>query len=119
MTKFLARCCWVAAALVAACTSATASTTISADEYDRSCTADSDCVRIYVGDVCGCMACAGDAINAKDESKYENDFALRKAACVRSVMCGAEECICTNIACVSNKCAVVTCHAPNLDAGKD
>ena len=74
--------------------------TISADDYDRTCAADADCVVIFTGDVCGC-GCNTGGINKKDLDKSEAD---RKAVtCVSRPVCGA--CQGTVAVCSSGKCA--------------
>jgi hypothetical protein len=48
-------------------------TTLSADNYDTSCLEDSDCVVIFVGEMCEC-SCNYGAINKSDKEKYDEDY---------------------------------------------
>lgn len=48
------------------------STTIDADDYERSCQQDAECVIISVGDICDC-SCEVSAINQVDLPKYFDD----------------------------------------------
>lgn len=48
------------------------STTIDADDYERSCQEDSECMIISVGDICDC-SCDVSAINRSDEAAYRED----------------------------------------------
>ena len=74
------------------------STTIDANDYDRSCTEDSDCVIISVGDICSC-SCEIDAINKSDLEAYNHD---RDVDC--GVQCGA--CAGGEPVCQSGVCGV-------------
>ncbi|MBK8998660.1 MAG: hypothetical protein IPM35_23305 [Myxococcales bacterium] len=60
------------AALVLACSS-DEKKTLSADDYDQTCSANSDCVIVDIG-ACEC-SCAHAAINVKDKPKFEHDLA--------------------------------------------
>ena len=105
--------------LLVACTSAKDPPPISASDYDQTCTADSDCVEINVGDVCGCIGCGGGAINAKDEAKYQSDVTQRAAECHTHAACPGFDCVCSRVACIAKTCAVELCAVPGLDAGTD
>ncbi len=48
------------------------STTLDADDYERSCGRNSDCVAILVGDMCEC-SCDMSAINILDADRYQED----------------------------------------------
>jgi hypothetical protein len=51
---------------------------VSASSFDTSCTADSDCMSIYVGQICGgsCAGCVPNlAINVSGDAQYEADLA--------------------------------------------
>ena len=58
------------------------STTIDADDYERSCQSDAECMIISVGDICSC-SCEVSAINRVDEAAYRED---RDVTC--STQCG-------------------------------
>jgi hypothetical protein len=58
---------WIPCVLLLGC-----STTIDANDYDRSCVASTDCVLISVGDICDC-ACERSAINRSDFERYQDD----------------------------------------------
>jgi hypothetical protein len=48
-----------------------ASHTIDIAGYDTSCSASSDCIAVFMGDLCGNCTCANAAINAVDIMKYQ------------------------------------------------
>ncbi len=92
------------AALAALALAACSQTTIQASDYDQSCTAATDCRAVPAGDVCAC-ACDYDAINAKDEQRYNADYAERRDACSGADLCGA----CPELPaplCAKGKCVV-------------
>jgi hypothetical protein len=73
--------------------------TITASSYDQSCQADTDCVPIFAGTVTCCGGCPNAAINASDESKYENDLTadhpnVCNGACP-AIACAPVTAICT------------------------
>lgn len=57
---------------VLALASAGCDTEIAATDYDTSCSADTDCVNVTVGDICKC-SCEAGAINKKDQTSYDED----------------------------------------------
>ena len=48
-------------------------TTLNANNYAHDCDADTDCVRVVVGDICACT-CSLSAINLRDYDKYTHDY---------------------------------------------
>jgi hypothetical protein len=65
-------------------------TTINIDNYDRSCTVDTDCVAVLVGDVCGECGGTYGAINTSDEAREQADYDALYSSCPPpKVECGA------------------------------
>lgn len=116
-------CALAAFVLAVACSSSSSSggspPPLVASDYDQSCTSSSDCTLIQVGDPCGCIGCSFDAINVKDEGKYETDVGARRKACTTEQPCPGLACVCRQAACVANKCAAEACGAGATDAGAD
>jgi len=79
--------------------------TISASNYNQTCSADSDCVAIAVGDPCR-LCCANAAINKADQAKYNADVAEDRAECRPVIPCTIA-CLMNHAACTNNKCTVV------------
>lgn len=81
-------------------------TSISAKDYDQSCTTDADCTVVSDGEVCGaCGPCPNAAVNAKVAAQFNLDKTA--IACVRigpGVACGA--CFLPMAACLSGTCSV-------------
>jgi hypothetical protein len=97
---------------------------IQASDYDQSCTVDSDCVEVYVGNACscelGCRTTIG-PINKAAEPQYTADVAsapsvVCSCAPTPPVRVGSEPVAC----CVEGQCQTVTgqCAVP-MDAGTD
>jgi hypothetical protein len=55
--------------------------TIKASEFDRSCTADGDCVAVFEGLVCTQCKCPNAAIAKKDQAKLGSALVDRSAGC--------------------------------------
>jgi len=64
-------------------------TTINASNYASDCDADSQCVRIVVGDICSC-SCDLAAINERDFDKYFSDL-QRIGACRNTCIDGGDD----------------------------
>lgn len=75
----MSRSSWLALSLVAlsvaawACSSEDEKKTLSADDYDQTCSVDTDCVIVDIG-ACTCT-CDSATINVKDKPKFEQDRA--------------------------------------------
>jgi hypothetical protein len=88
---------------------------IQASDYDQSCTVDTDCLLISVGNAC--VPCAfscpsGAAINVSAQSKYRSDIANTPAVCPANCPNEPDPC------CVGGKCqASTTGQCPAADAG--
>jgi len=89
-------------------------TGVDSRDYDRGCTAASDCVPI-VTDACGC-ACDTAAINVSAESQYEADFAAAKQNCGGGTGTCGVECPTYGTGCSDGVCVLTL---PTLDAGPD
>jgi hypothetical protein len=74
--------------------------------YDKSCAANSDCVRVYSGDPCGCD-CAVAAIASSEQARYQADAdAYRTRTCPDgALVCGPCPPAPT-VSCVDGQCAV-------------
>jgi hypothetical protein len=79
--------------------------TLSADSYDRSCTKDSDCEVVYVGDVCVCCGDQAAAINVADDARYRADVNSADKGCPDIHCSGA--CVASPpTACIAGSCTV-------------
>jgi hypothetical protein len=76
------------AALAIVALAACSDTTIAAADYDQRCDAVAECRTVPAGDVCACD-CMYDAINARDELRYNADYAEKLDECSGSPLCGA------------------------------
>jgi hypothetical protein len=74
-------------------------TTISADDYRRTCSADAECTYIYVGDVCSC-GCETAGIHIDDKARAAAD----RAEIECDTKCGA--CQAVEAYCDQGLCAV-------------
>jgi hypothetical protein len=94
--------------------------TISASNYDRSCTEDRDCVEVGEGNSCAqecVVACANTAINVSAMPRYEADYARSPAVrCTNGrPFCG---CPCIGLpACIRGTCQLLACGQSRPDAG--
>ena len=88
----------IAVALVAC-----ASTTMSAQGYDATCSVDGDCVAVFEGDVCGC-SCNTAALRRPAAAQYSKDSAEKAASCGSRLECVA--CPSSAVACLSGTCKV-------------
>jgi hypothetical protein len=89
----------IASLLAALLLSACGDTTISADDYRRSCSADAECTYISVGDVCSC-ACEAAGIHIDDQARAAAD----RAAIECDTQCGA--CQAVEAFCDQGQCEV-------------
>lgn len=84
----------LAAAMVAGCgdeqeTDGVDSYVIEADDYDRSCQVDADCVTIFEGDYCKCAACVNAAIAKTALEQFEGDREGAEACRDSRTRCGS------------------------------
>jgi hypothetical protein len=79
------------------------STVISAKGLSTSCSVDSDCIAVYLGDACASCGCANAAISKSSQSAYDQEDADARQACWprRTPSCG---CIATAAACSNGTC---------------
>lgn len=83
-------------------------TSLSQGKYRTDCTLSSECVAVFLGDVCGsACACANAAINRADANKYQADFDRAKAACGQMRPCTIS-CVAMDVACPAGTCTLVT-----------
>lgn len=78
---------------------------IHAADFEQSCTADSDCVPVYEGDVCAVCKCNDAAIASSAAQSYDDKTTRLLAACGPrpAIGCNAD-CPESVATCVSNKC---------------
>jgi hypothetical protein len=76
-------------------------TTVSLSDYNTSCSVDTDCMAVAVGEVCGC-ACANAAINRSDSSRYLSDFSAARSHC-SGPECRAD-CAAPKLSCSAGTC---------------
>lgn len=89
-------------------TATSTSQTIKASEFERSCTADSDCVTVYEGLVCGACQCPNAAIAKKDQVKYSSELAKRSAGCSDPGDVACDPCASPRVGCDpdTKRCAI-------------
>ena len=80
-------------------------TTLAISNYQTSCTAPSDCIAVFIGNVCGCH-CANAAISNADSARYQSEYHSAQQGCQQGLGCGVE-CVNTTVACTSNVCAIM------------
>lgn len=86
--------------VVAACSS----TSIDIADYDQTCSVDTECIAVPVGDPCAC-ACDAGAVNGTAAQRYVADWKQAGTLCTEGVLCGA--CPALPIAsCKAGRCAV-------------
>ncbi|MDP1920304.1 MAG: hypothetical protein Q8L14_28930 [Myxococcales bacterium] len=57
-------------------------TTLEAKDYSKTCSADADCVAVFIGAGCQvCGGCSNDAINVSSKAKYDADAKAVASAC--------------------------------------
>lgn len=81
-------------------------TTIAPEGFERSCTANADCVVVTTGDVCGCT-CGNDAINVADLPRYKSELDEKSQGCSGVDAC---DCVAVAAACVQGVCKKTTPH---------
>ncbi|PZR18594.1 MAG: hypothetical protein DI536_01555 [Archangium gephyra] len=80
-------------------------TILEAKDYKQSCTKNSECVAVYLGEVCKPCLCNNDAIAAEQSKIYEADFTGAQRSCsgpIPAVACGpceAKAAVCDNGTC--------------------
>ena len=84
-------------------------TTLSAEDYDKSCVTSEDCTVVLVGEMCKCN-CEYGAIASSSRKKYEGD--RESIECCTGCDCIMYQCaVCEDppaINCVDNFCQIVT-----------
>lgn len=108
--------------ILAACTSSTTGGTITASDYNQSCTQASDCVPIISGPIGCCSDCPDDAINKSDEAKYMADLQAATPDCHGTAACPEIACLGGVAACLAHKCVLkpwVPDGGPGDSAGGD
>jgi hypothetical protein len=77
--------------------------TISPADYDLTCDDDSDCVAVFLGDLCQGCFCKFGAINVADEAKHDADLAAKSKGVPTTSTCG---CPFLPVACDGGQCTV-------------
>jgi hypothetical protein len=93
-------------------TACKSSCTLSASDYDRTCTKDSDCIGISEGDLCSetCTNCINAVINVRDAKRYQDDFSSRVPA---EKIC---PCPSVTVACNAGTCGFAMFPETSMDA---
>lgn len=92
-----------AALLVVA--TACGSSTVSLDDYDQTCSVDTECISVPTGDVCSCT-CGVAALNGRDAPAYVAERDSKSTTCKSTDLC--DKCPALPLAaCKSGKCAAV------------
>src|SRR5262245_2460865 len=56
-------------------------------DYNKSCTADDQCIDVFIGDACGACRCANDAINVSDKDRYQEDLDAAASCRIGAPVC--------------------------------
>jgi hypothetical protein len=89
---------------------------IRAEDYERSCSAPSDCVLVFEGSPCGCT-CANAAIATSAEASYHQRLDELRRACPLTEACAAD-CADSSATCQDGKCVFLgTSGGGDTDAG--
>jgi hypothetical protein len=64
----------------------TMDTNIGVEGYDKSCATDTDCVSVFVGNVCGC-GCDEEVIRASELDRFNQEVQSRRAQCGQVLTC--------------------------------
>ncbi len=89
-------------------------TSISADDYDRSCTTDDNCVLVVDGDVCGLCRCDNSAIRQTAHGDYSAGFDDIGSNCAPppdDAVCGA--CYEAEPRCINGQCEYFNLSDPS------
>jgi hypothetical protein len=82
-------------------------TTLDASRYQTTCVVDSDCVAVFMGDICSACTCHNDAISTSSRGRYNGDVGGIAPWCPQNFStCGA--CPTVTAGCDAGQCQVVT-----------
>lgn len=97
------------------------STAISADDYERSCDVDEECVGVPQGEKCIIerCGCPGEAINVVDAERFQAD--LDALVCPDPLNGFGDVCLCAASfpACINNRCEQVSGLPPREEAAPE
>ena len=79
---------------------------ISADDYDRACTVDNDCVGAWTGDACDYCGSPNAAISVEEARRYFADLDSLKESCLIDQN-DLADCLFIPAECISGRCDVV------------
>ena len=79
--------------------------TLDAGDYNRSCTADDQCIDVFIGDACEACRCANDAINISDKDRYQADLESARKCPPGGPVCNAD-CITPVPVCQKGTCVL-------------
>lgn len=83
----------------------TPDTTMSTEGYGKTCAASTDCILVFIGNVCGC-GCTQEAISGTEASRYAAEQEEKRKACTDILSC--QPCEETEVAaCMQGTCGVV------------
>jgi len=89
-------------------------TKLSADDYDKACGSDGDCVIVPLGDVCTCGEPG--AIANKDKGRFESEYKAKRGKCSSTASCLVDPLNGKVGVCKSGLCAAANAP-PGSDAG--
>lgn len=92
-----------------------AATVVDSSGYDHACTADSQCVAVFGGNICAVCSCPNDAINRSALAGFNAAVSAALNACGPRPAIACAACEDKPVACVAGRCAIVTA----TDAGPD
>lgn len=81
--------------------------TLDAKDYSSTCTAASECVAVYFGELCQvCGGCANGAIHQSQVAKYESDRQAISRSCGPTPLVACAACRAPMVACTGGRCVV-------------
>ena len=81
------------------------STKLSTAGFDKSCSADTDCVAVFEGNACAGCRCDNAAIAKSAEKDYRKERAIREDRCTNVPPCDAD-CAQVSVVCNAGTCEV-------------
>ena len=87
---------------------------MSAGDYDQSCSIPEDCAAVPEGDVCSICPCSNTGINKKDYDRYIDDFYTLRDICIKENLFPAECVVCgiPHYSCDDGVCGVTFADLP-------
>jgi hypothetical protein len=79
--------------------------TLSISDYNKSCTANDQCIDVFIGEACSSCRCSNDAINISDRAAYQEDLDAA-ASCRLGLPACAADCISKVPVCQQGTCVL-------------